>query len=574
MQMQGRPPSDTPETQMHFLIGPRMRLIETRMQVHKSAEKFKSQLISPGEIRKAIQQMEEDKNMLEQKVEALHMKLQSTDHFDQMLEACSKLRVEQDEQLKLQDRLKEQKSHFHQAEHRLGQLKQLLSEKRASESADTDILRLMNKLEVEVHTLGQKAHQELPQEIGRKQQRMDELRHILEQPMAGEAELREMHAHRQQLVRAVGALEDRKRQMLSDPDDKLAMFRQQANLVNKKREQVHARLEMLLRERADMDAELASKAKELDGVGKGAPVLKGEEFRKYASDLRAKTAQYKRMKAELSELSSEWGILARTEKILREQEAVISMQLGEVESRQKAKGHFETQEKLNQVSQHKAEVDSVKGKTLEEISQVVEEINGQIKENKNRLAPQIKGLRTLRTEYQELESEYLEKKAVYDNQKAGLDSEIAKMEAEQADAHKELQHEESNCHYYDGLGYIERVKMERAQRERKGDSLHRSNPDGSVVRSYKELYLSKIKDQERQTKELRERQKAIKDHHGPNKTQMNLFRDLHKLLRCKMDMQQRARAEANSLAAAEDQPTNILTVEESPTGAADVFQHM
>ena len=32
---------------------------------------------------------------------------------------------------------------------------------------------------------------------------------IIHQPMANEAELREMHAHRQQLVRDVAALEDR-----------------------------------------------------------------------------------------------------------------------------------------------------------------------------------------------------------------------------------------------------------------------------------------------------------------------------------------------------------------------------
>ena len=40
--------------------------------------------------------------------------------------------------------------------------------------------------------------------------------------------------------------------------------------------------------------------------------------------------QYKRMKAELSELQREWGILARTSEILREQEAAISLRLGEV----------------------------------------------------------------------------------------------------------------------------------------------------------------------------------------------------------------------------------------------------
>jgi len=93
--------------------------------VHKNSERSKSQLISPGEIKKAIVQMEEDKEQLERKVAALHAKLSATDNFDGMLREAGALRVEQDEQLKLQDRMREQRGHAYQAEHRLEQLKQV-----------------------------------------------------------------------------------------------------------------------------------------------------------------------------------------------------------------------------------------------------------------------------------------------------------------------------------------------------------------------------------------------------------------------------------------------------------------
>lgn len=43
-------------------------LQEEFKEVHKTSEKYKSQLISPHEIKKAILQMEEDKGMLSQKV--------------------------------------------------------------------------------------------------------------------------------------------------------------------------------------------------------------------------------------------------------------------------------------------------------------------------------------------------------------------------------------------------------------------------------------------------------------------------------------------------------------------------
>lgn len=44
-------------------------------------------------------------------------------------------------------------------------------------------------------------------------------------------------------------------------------------------------------------------------------MLKGEEFKKYVSELRGKSALYKGKKAELSALSTEYGVLQRTEEV-------------------------------------------------------------------------------------------------------------------------------------------------------------------------------------------------------------------------------------------------------------------
>ena len=76
--------------------------------------------------------------------------------------------------------------------------------------------------------------------------------------------------------------------------------------------QVRQRLALVRRDNAAVAADLEGKAAQFEEV-KGKPVLKGEEFRKYASELRGKTAQYKRMKQELAELRAEWGVLSRTQ---------------------------------------------------------------------------------------------------------------------------------------------------------------------------------------------------------------------------------------------------------------------
>ena len=533
-------------------------LQEEFKEVHKTSERSKSQLISPAEIKKAIVQMEEDKEQLERKVEALHTKLSGTDNFEGMLREASALRVEQDEQLKLQERMREQRGHAYQAEQRLEQLRHALNEKRA-EASVADIGSLLRKLEGEVAALPRKANEELPRMIAAKQQRHDELQQVLSMPIGSEADMRQMMGHRQQLQRSVGALEERKRALNSNPDDKLAMFRQQASLVAKKREQVQTRLETVSRDKAVVDNELASKASELAGLN-DKPVLRGEDFRKYANEVRGRTAQYKRMKQELSELRAEWGVLSRTLALLKEQEQGVSKKLSDVEKKRGVSGFAQTEEQLQKISQQKAEVDTIKGKTLEEISQVVEEINTKIKENKNRLAPQIKNLRSLRTRFGEVEAEYLEKKTAYDNIKAGFDSELSKLQAELDAADKDAQHEESSCHYYETLAAMERIKLKRVADEKEGHSISRMAPGGLKITTYKALYENKIRDQEGQQRALREQQKNLKENHDSNKIQMQLFRDLNKLLRCKVDMQKAARTEAAYMAAAEEQDSNVLSL--------------
>jgi intraflagellar transport protein 81 len=66
-------------------------------------------------------------------------------------------------------------------------------------------------------------------------------------------------------------------------------------------------------------------------------------------------------------------------------------------------GLSEAQEKLEQVSAAKGDIDEQKGKTLEDISVLVERLNLSIAEKKTFLAPLIRDLRTLRTQSQGLE---------------------------------------------------------------------------------------------------------------------------------------------------------------------------
>lgn len=60
---------------------------------------------------------------------------------------------------------------------------------------------------------------------------------------------------------------------------------------------------------------------------------------------------------------------------------------------------------MEDISSKKEVVDRSKEELLREYSKTVQEIENQLKEKKAQLAPQIKELRTVRSQYQELEHE-------------------------------------------------------------------------------------------------------------------------------------------------------------------------
>ena len=144
--------------------------------------------------------------------------------------------------------------------------------------------------------------------------------------------------------------------------------------------------------------------------------------------------------------------------------------MGEAERAHGTQGFGQAQEDIERVSQQKAEVDELKGRTLEEMSQVVGEINEKIKKRKHQLAPQIMRLRKLRTEVRDKETVYTEKKQAFNAAKAGIDSDLSAVQEESNAALQEAAHEESQAAYYESAASIERVKLSRAADEKAGAS--------------------------------------------------------------------------------------------------------
>lgn len=126
-------------------------------------------------------------------------------------------------------------------------------------------------------------------------------------------------------------------------------------------------------------------------MGNPDTVLTGEQFKSYVSDLRVKSNVYKQRRAELNDLKAEYGILSRTLEILRAQEDALGENLDRIETQQGVKGFRETRELLERISDEKANTDEEKGRTLEEMSNLVRILNSKISEKKVHLAPLLRG---------------------------------------------------------------------------------------------------------------------------------------------------------------------------------------
>merc|ERR1712187_706428 len=94
------------------------------------------------------------------------------------------------------------------------------------------------------------------------------------------------------------------------------MGKQQANLVAKKKEGVLKDKKGLEDEVDVLRKDLTGKEREYEQM-KGHKFMKRDEFKNYAASLRDKSAKFKRLKAELSDLRSEVAVLVRTEQILQ-----------------------------------------------------------------------------------------------------------------------------------------------------------------------------------------------------------------------------------------------------------------
>ncbi|XP_072536929.1 intraflagellar transport protein 81 homolog [Salminus brasiliensis] len=514
-------------------------VVEGFKSYHKECEQLRNSGFSTAEIRRDIAAMEEEKDQLIKRVERLRKRVESVSNHQRMLELARQLRVEKEREESLAHQKQEQKNQLFQAEQRLQRCQIQLKDLRQA-AADAKPESLVKRLEEEIKFNSYMVSDKLPKELERMRSKVRYLQKVVSEPAMGHAELAELEEKIKQLSQTNQVLE--KKMTRSDPmDDNLTLFRQQASIIARKKEAKAEELQEAREELAAMTKEVSAKSSQARGQG-GVEMIRTDEFKRYVAKMRGKNITYKKKRQEIAELKSEFGILQRTEEILRQRHTAEQQQLQSLEAQKGISGFSETQEELERVSAIKSELDELKGRTLDDMSEMVKKLNSAIADKKSALSPLIKELRPLRQQCQELAQEYEEKKAQYDTCAAGLESNRSKLEQEVRALREETGQEENRYHYINCMKEIIDIQMQRAADEMK---VYVSSDPQTRKKSIREQYMKSIAEQESLGKKLREQQKQVKESHGPNMKQVRMWKDLEQLLECKKQCYLRAQSQAS-----------------------------
>ncbi|KAI9105390.1 hypothetical protein DFS34DRAFT_599192 [Phlyctochytrium arcticum] len=504
-------------------------------EIHKTVDTVQNSSANAGVLKKEIQQLEDEKQQVQNKIAKIRKRVEDIPQHEQWLEAARSLRNEQQNSIHINERIKEQRHLISLADTRYSNaLTALKDAKSAIASANPEAL--LQKLEEDSKMNQYLATENLPKQIEEARQAIRQLKKVLAEPALSDNDLVQQETEIRELNETVARLAEKKlAKHTKAGDDKLALFRQQAAIIARKKEGTTVTLAALETQVEELQKELTKKME--SEQAQGARIPKGEEFKRYVAELRGKSTVYKKKKAEISAITAQYGILQRTEEILTTKRKALEDALSQLEKRHGVAGFHVAQETLEKVSERKAEVDELKGRTLEEISGIIQKLMDNINEKKSSLSPVIQELRNLRQQVQETESEYAEKKKLYDATMVGLESEVSQLEHETKGHKQDIANDQSRIYYLHTQIQQTEVLNERVMQEMKayigGDEVVEQAQKARGFKTYRDLYTRRLSELEHLGKNLREQQKDIKTKYEPNMKQIIMFNNVKKLLMLK-----------------------------------------
>ena len=497
--------------------------------VHQNLEMLRAESMSPEQLKKEITQLESEKEQLITKINMFKDKNTDSD-FQELLEATSMLRKEQETEAKHSEKMAEQRNmldHYEQQQYTTRQ--RLMDAKRnTSESVTAD--QMLTQLRNDTKKNRELCYEVLGRELQDKAERCQKIELVMSEPVTTQNDLDRVANEVRRLQRECQILED-KLSSTNPADDNLAIYKTQAAAASKRKENKLQEMNKLEKEKHALDQMMADKEAQYVKT-KGTKYMKRDDFKQYAASLRGKNQKYKKMKKQLEEIRSELAVLSRTEQILKNKADMTDDLMRKLEEQKGIAGYGKIQDDMERVAKDRQEIDKMKEGSLQELTKVVQNIQNQLNVKKLKLAPQIKQLRNYRKKYEEREGDYLKYKKSYENTMMSFEADAKNLEEETDGIWHDYKEEETRYHSLN----IQTKIFEALKNTISMETQFLKTPDARFSDDFKsvsEMYSAKLEQEDEMIKDLKKHQRYVKDNLENNGLQVKLFGDLARILEVK-----------------------------------------
>ncbi|CCW60482.1 unnamed protein product [Phytomonas sp. EM1] len=499
------------------------------IQTHRRVDALHSAFTDPQETRRKVAALEEENVHLKEYLQAAMKKLENVRDKDLFLSESKSLRAAQEESSKLAEKFVELQQSMLYAEARRTEISNSLQCLRR-DAAEGRVDTMIRRMKDEIQTNKIKLEEQLPLELDAKQKENEELRKLLSEPL----DMTILTNENQKLEDALRNLKNKIKERLLPSEDgsSISTIKQQVQRVIAHKKEVLDELSSWQTNRNKVLDSIREREAHITQLRSASNMISEDEFREFFTQIRVKKAVTEGVKQRLTELHAEWGTLVFTKELLQGRYKELEETIRDLESKMGLQGYGRTVEVLSKLTQEKNVIEGMKGKTLEELSRVVQDFNLAIREGRNRLAPLINELRVVRQTAAEVDEQWNAKKMTYDHLEGLLTENMRNLDEQVTRVKEEVAVNESMYH---------RIHCQNTLQDARRKLVHdegefRAGTGASLDRhfkSYTEYFTQTARNLEDRIKWLQVKHRDINESYTSGVQQVEYFTNLKNLLSAK-----------------------------------------